>query len=95
MPEPAPWTPQDVRTVAEALYGSAWQTALAADISAAIGKPFRQARISQWYVANGSRPIPVSLQPTITAVFRDVLARTEETRAAAAAIVATHEGDPS
>lgn len=64
------WTPDSVAFVASVLYGERLQSALAADIAAALGKPFRQAWVSQWYVEKGSRPIPASLRPTLTDVFR-------------------------
>ncbi|WP_066725823.1 MULTISPECIES: hypothetical protein [Hyphomicrobiales] len=84
------WTPDSVAFVATVLYGERWQSALAADIAAALGKPFRQNRISQWYVEKGSRPIPTSLQPTITAVFRRRLDSTSVDRGKAAAMIADH-----
>lgn len=96
MTEPRLWTPESVRFVATVLYGERWQSALAADIAAALGKPFRQNRISQWYVERGGRPIPASLQPTLTAVFRRRLDSTAGDRTKAAQIIETNtHGDAS
>lgn len=84
------WTPDSVAFVATVLYGDRWQSALAADIASALGKPFKQNRISQWYVEKGSRPIPASLQPTLTEVFRRRLDSTAVDRGKAAAIIEGH-----
>lgn len=89
------WTPDSVAFVARVLYGDRWQSALAADIAAALGKPFRQNRISQWYVEKGSRPIPASLQPTLTDVFRLRLDSTAGDRTKAAEIIESNKGDLS
>lgn len=90
MTEPRIWTPESVAFVAAVLYGDRWQSALAADIALALGKPFKQNRISQWYVEKGSRPIPISLQPTLTEVFRRRLDSTAVDRGKAAAMIAEH-----
>ncbi|MBX9910847.1 MAG: hypothetical protein K2Z25_19345 [Beijerinckiaceae bacterium] len=90
MSEPRIWTPDEVRIVAAALYGSSWQTPLAKAIEADSGRPFPQNRIAKWYMESGGRGIPEWLQPRLTALFIYLYGITEDERQRALEIIAEH-----
>lgn len=90
MAEPAPWTPDEVRKVASAIYGLSWQTPLALAIAKASGVQFPQSRIAKWYLEVGGRGIPAWLQPELTGILRDALAEVEEARRIAGEIIESH-----
>lgn len=90
MSEPSPWTPDEVRTVASAIYGSSWQTPLALAIARHSGVQFPQSRIAKWFLASGGRGIEAWLQPELSAILGNALAEVEETRHRAQVIIDQH-----
>lgn len=90
MSDPRIWTPDEVRIVASALYGSSWQTPLSKAIELDSGRSFPQNRIAKWYMESGGRGIPEWLQPRLTALFIYLYGITEEERQRALAIIAEH-----
>jgi len=61
-PPPPPWTPEEVRQVAIAIWGEKWQTPLAKRIAKWQMWPFPQSRVAKWYLEKDGRPIPERLQ---------------------------------
>lgn len=84
------WTPDEVRIVASALYGSSWQTPLSKAIEADSGRSFPQNRIAKWFLETGGRGIPEWLQPRLTPLFLCLYGVTEEERQRAMEIIAEH-----
>lgn len=78
-----PWTPESVRTVAEALYGPIWQARLAEAISEAGPIRFPSVRVRHWYLEKNHRPIPHWLQPLLTQIFMNALVAHDKARAIA------------
>lgn len=88
--EPEPWTPDDVRSVCQLLYGTGWQTELAEAIATATGRNFSQSRVAKWYLPSGGRGIPVWLQPELTQILTVVAATVEVALADAREIIERH-----
>lgn len=89
------WTPDEVRSVCQLLYGTGWQTSLAQAIETATGRSFPQSRIAKWYIPTGGRGIPEWLQPELTEILSGVALMVELALADAREIINEHAGDPS
>lgn len=48
-----------VAAVGERLYGASWQTPLSEALSAVTGRPLGRARVAQWMLAEGAKPVPL------------------------------------
>lgn len=95
MSDPKLWTPNEVRTVASAIYGASWQTPLAFAIARHSGVQFPQSRIAKWYLEQGGRGIPAWLQTEFTPILRNALMEAEEAHRRAKEIIDRHSGDQS
>lgn len=64
-------TPCELQRIARALYGSAlgdrWQSALARDLTAALGRNVSPASVSQWH--QGQRPTPPWVVPILSRIL--------------------------
>ena len=64
-----------VQAVGERVYGGSWQTPLADALSAATGRPLGRARVAQWVLADGAKPVPAWVLDALPAIARDGAAR--------------------
>ncbi|CAX22083.1 protein of unknown function [Methylorubrum extorquens DM4] len=64
-----------VQAVGERVYGGSWQTPLAEALSAATGRPLGRARVAQWMLADGAKPVPAWALDALPAIARDGAAR--------------------
>lgn len=87
------WTPEAVRTVAQALYGPTWQTRLAVAVSVDRTTKFPPVRVRQWFLENNCRPIPAWLQERLSAIFMEALWAHDCARTIAVRELALRRGD--
>ncbi|ACS43951.1 hypothetical protein [Methylorubrum extorquens] len=64
-----------VQAVGERVYGGSWQTPLADALSAATGRPLGRARVAQWMLADGAKPVPAWVLDALPAIAREGAAR--------------------
>jgi len=88
--EPKLWTTDEVRTVAQLLYGHGWQTQLASAIEVATKRTFSQSRVAKWFLPEGGRGIPAWLQPELTGILRGVATMVEYAVNSARKIIQAH-----
>lgn len=88
--DPKVWTPDEVRSVAQLLYGKGWQTSLALAIETATRRNFPQSRIAKWFLPEGGRGIPAWLQPELTPILSEVARMTEFALIDAREIIGRH-----
>lgn len=91
-PPPPPWTPEEVRQVAQAIWGEKWQTPLAARIAKWRMWSFPQSRVAKWYLADGGRPIPAWLQDDLAEMLTYAMEDADYEREQARAVLERHAG---
>lgn len=64
-----------VAAVGSRVYGPMWQTPLAEAISAATGRSFGRARVSQWFQETTPKPVPAWVLEILPAIAREGAAR--------------------
>ncbi|MCY1645006.1 hypothetical protein [Methylorubrum sp. SL192] len=64
-----------VQAVGERVYGGSWQTPLADALSAATGRSLGRARVAQWMLADGAKPVPGWVVDALPSIARDGAAR--------------------
>lgn len=64
-----------VQAIGERVYGGSWQTPLADALSAATGRPLGRARVAQWMLADGAKPVPAWVVDALPGIARDGAAR--------------------
>lgn len=64
-----------VQAVGERVYGGSWQTPLAEALSTATGRPLGRARVAQWVLADGAKPVPSWVVDALPGIARDGAAR--------------------
>lgn len=86
------WTPETLKVVAQALYGTTWQSGLAADLQDFTRSKFRSIRVRQWFLEKNRRPIPGWVQDNLDEVFLNALRRYDDARDVAATEIAKRLG---
>lgn len=64
-----------VQAVGERVYGGSWQTPIAEALSAATGRPLGRARVAQWVLADGAKPVPAWVLDALPGIAQDGAAR--------------------